>query len=168
MIHKKKKMGFVLPNDPTDLVFQGFNLLLQAFQLRSLARYGFLLLSQFSLDIIFLGCDTGVKFLQHGFKGENWKRTMRSYLLSLIFSLISLTPKALLFPTDLKPKIPPKKAEKINLNKKIGMEGIPRGVKRAPNLSFAPMFQFGANSYRFWQIPLPASASFCGAAPGPR
>lgn len=30
------------------------------------------------------------------------------------------------------------------------------------------MFQFGVNSYRFWQGPLPASASFSCAAPGPR
>lgn len=117
-------MGFVLQNNPTDLVLQGFNLLLQPFQLRLLPCYGFLLLSQFSLDIIFLGCNIGVKFLQHCFKGKNWNKIQIFSILSLIFSLIPRTSKHLLFPTNLKLKIPQKKVETINLNKKIEARGI--------------------------------------------
>lgn len=67
MINNKKKEI----SAPADLVLQGFNLLLLPFQLCLLPCDDFLLLSQFSLDIIFLGCHTGVKFLQLCFTGKN-------------------------------------------------------------------------------------------------
>lgn len=72
-----------LDKQETDLVFQSFYFLLQAFQLHFLPCYCFLFFRQFSLNIVFLGRYAGVKFLQHCFKCMHWKGIDIFYLLTL-------------------------------------------------------------------------------------